>query len=184
MRPVLSYGLLVSVVVGMTVGALPLLGGTAAAADAENNCLIAFCSAGAGGEGEGGDATARGGNGGNGGLAAILDVGNVSEDASSSIVRSNITTGDVIAPDVNVDASVGTDPVRVIAGSFPNTSVDVFAPDGSGNAQSGTTGGNGLTADESGGAGGDDTARGGRDNGAGDDTGGDNVFIIGIGIFP
>ena len=184
MRPVLSYGLLVSLSVGITVGALPLLAGTAAAqGDAENNCLIAFCSAGAGGEGEGGDATARGGHGGNGGVAAIHDVGTVSEDASSSIVRSNITTGDVIAPDVNVDASSGTDPVRVIAGSFPDTSVDVFAPEGSGNAQSGTTGGNGLTADESGGAGGDDTARGGRDKGA-DDTGGDNVFLIGIGIVP
>ena len=183
MRPVLSYGLLVSVVVGITVGALPLLAGTAAAqGDAENNCLIAFCSAGAGGEGEGGDATARGGHGGRGGIATIHDVANAHADASSSVILDNITTGDAIAHEVNVNAEGAEDPVVVaVAGSFPNTGVDVVAPGG--NAQSGTTGGNGLTADESGGAGGDDTARGGRDKGA-DDTGGDNVFIIGIGIFP
>jgi hypothetical protein len=43
--------------------------------------------------------------------------------------------------------------VVLVAGSFPDTGVDVFAPGG--NAQAGTTGGNGLTADASGGEGGD-----------------------------
>jgi len=172
----------------MTLGtplALPLLGGTAAA---ENNCVFALCSSGDGGNRhrEGGDATANGGNGapgGNGGSATISDVGNVSEDASSSIVRSNITTGDAITPDANADASLLTDPVQAIAGSFGDMGVDVFAPNGSGTAQSGTTGDNGLTVDESGGAGGDRgsaTARGGDKTGrGGDDKGGDNfIFII------
>ena len=173
-------GLLVSVVVGMSLVApvaLPQLGGTAAAqADAENNCLIAFCSAGAGGEGEGGDATARGGHGGRGGIATIHDVANAHADASSSVILDNITTGDATAHEVNVDAEGAEDPVVVsVAGSFPDTGVDVVAPGG--NAQSGTTGGNGLTADASGGDGGDATARGGEGTG-GDGTGGDNTLAV------
>ena len=56
-----------------------------------------------------------------------------------------------------------------VAGSFRDTSVDVFAPGGA--AQAGTTGGYGLTADSSGGDsgdagnGGDATSRGGNGGG-------------------
>jgi hypothetical protein len=192
-------GLLVSLVVGMSLAApvaLPLLGGTAAAAEAENNCLLALCSAGAGGNGRGvgGDATAEGGdggnggNGGNGGLAAIHDVANADSNASSSVTLDNITTGDATAHQVNVDATGATRPVVVsVAGSFPDTGVDVVAPGGS--AQSGTTGGNGLTADASGGAGGDGgnggdaTATGGNGRGTGGEgEGGTNVLAILLGL--
>src|SRR3954469_3619051 len=123
-------GLLLSLTLGLTLGAplvLPLLGGTAAAADAENNCLLALCSSGAGGNGrgEGGDATANGGNGGpggNGGFAGIHDVGNADATASSNVTLDNITTGDAIAHQVNVDARGATEPVVVsVAGSFPDT---------------------------------------------------------------
>src|SRR3954452_385910 len=105
------YGLLLSLTLGLSLGAplvLPLLGGTAVAADAANNCLLALCSSGAGGNGrgEGGDATANGGNGGpggNGGFAGIHDVANTDATASSNVILDGITTGDAISHQANVD---------------------------------------------------------------------------------
>jgi hypothetical protein len=80
-----------------------------------------------------------------------------------------------------VDAEGATRPVVVaVAGSFPDTGVDVVAPGGT--AQSGTTGGNGLLADAAGGAGGaggDATADGGKGTGnGGNGSGGDNIVAI------
>ena len=119
--------------------------------------------------GRGGNATSTGGNGGDGGLSAVHDVGNASANASSSVTVGDITTGDLAAPDVNVDARGATRPVVVlVAGSFLDSGVDIFAP--SGNAQAGTTGGNGNPADSPGGSGGDGgnaSSRGG--NGTGGD---------------
>jgi hypothetical protein len=119
--------------------------------------------------GRGGNATSTGGNGGDGGLSAVHDVGNASANASSSVTIGDITTGDLAAPDVNVDARGATRPVVVlVAGSFLDSGVDIFAP--SGNAQAGTTGGNGNPANSSGGSGGDGgnaSSRGG--NGTGGD---------------
>ena len=109
-----------------------------------------------------------GARGGSGGSSSVHDIGNAHADASSSVVIDDITTGDAIAHQVNVDARGATRPVVVaVAGSFPDTSVDVFAPGG--NAQAGTTGGNGLSSDASGGDGGDggdagDGATGGDGN--------------------
>ena len=59
--------------------------------------------------------------------------------------------------------TLGGDDPSSIAGSFSDSGVRIVAP--AGNAQSGTTGGNGLAADASGGDGGDggnSTARGGK----------------------
>jgi hypothetical protein len=69
------------------------------------------------------------------------------------VIVDDITTGDAVSHQVIVDA-VGADVpvVLAVAGSFPDTGVDIFAPAGS--AQAGTTGGNGLVADSSGGNGG------------------------------
>jgi hypothetical protein len=127
--------------------------------DAEGNCNIAIlCTA---SESEGGDATSRGGNGGDGGFASVHDIANAHADASSSVIIDDITTGDAFGHNINVDATGADVPVVLaIAGSFSDTGVDVFAPGG--NAQSGTTGGNGLGADASGGDGGDATADGGN----------------------
>ena len=58
-----KYGLLVSLTLGLSLAApvaLPVLGGTAAA-QAENNRLIAQCSAGAGGNGDGAGGDGTGG---------------------------------------------------------------------------------------------------------------------------
>jgi hypothetical protein len=157
-----GYGLIASLTMGLSLGLLPLVADEAAAQvdiDAEGNCNIAIlCTA---SESEGGDATSRGGSGGDGGFASVHDIANAHADASSSVIIDDITTGDAIAHQVNVDARGATRPVVVlVAGSFPDTGVDVFAPGG--NAQSGTTGGNGLSADASGGDGGDATADGGN----------------------
>lgn len=79
------------------------------------------------------------------GHAEIRDVANATADASNSVTVGDIRTGDAIAADVHVDARGATAPVVVsVAGSFPNSGVDIVAPGG--NAQSGTTGGNGLSA--------------------------------------
>jgi hypothetical protein len=109
----------------------------------------------------GGDAQAAGGNGGNGGLFTIVsDVGNAEADASNLVIVHDITTGDATAPDVNVDAAGATRPVVVsVAGTFIDTGVDIFAPGGS--PQAGTTGGNGIISDSSGGPGGNARANGG-----------------------
>ena len=114
------------------------------------------------------------GRGGNGGFSTVHDVGNAHADASSSVVVGDITTGDVDGHEIQVDARGATDPVvTLVAGSFGDTGVDIFAPGG--NAQSGTTGGNANSADSSGGDsgdggdGGDATSRGGN---GGNGTGG------------
>jgi len=126
--------------------------------------------------GRGGNGTSSGGNGGDGGFSAVHDVGNASANASSSVTVGDITTGDLDAPDVNVDARGATKPVVVlVAGSFLDSGVNIFAP--AGNAQAGTTGGNGNPADSSGGEGGDSgnvTSRGGSGTG-GRDTGTDET---------
>ena len=98
-----------------------------------------------------GEARQHGGNGGNGGLFTIVhDVGNAEADASNLVIVHDITTGDATASDVNVDAAGATRPVVVsVAGSCIDTSVDIFAPGGS--SQAGTTGGNGIISDSSGG---------------------------------
>jgi hypothetical protein len=89
----------------------------------------------------------------------VHDIANAHADASSSVIIDNITTGDTFGHNIDVDATGADAPVVLaIAGSFSDTGVDVFAPGG--NAQSGTTGGNGLSANASGGDGGD--ATGGR----------------------
>jgi hypothetical protein len=93
-----------------------------------------LCSASDSESGDGGsvsDVQASGGNGGrggNGGFATLHDVANAHADASSSVVIDDVTTGDAIAHQVNVDARGATRPVVVlVAGSFLDTGVDVFA---------------------------------------------------------
>jgi len=129
--------------------------------------LLAVCSNTESETGEGGDATSRGGNGGNGGnggFASVHDIANAVAAATSSVTVGDITTGNAFGHNISVDATNSDDPVVLaIAGSFSDTGVDIFAPGG--NAQAGTTGGNGLAADASGGNGGDggnSTARGGN----------------------
>ena len=155
------YGLIPGVVVGLSLGLLPLVADEAAAQDitGENCGVIAlFCQAaenegGDGGTASGGDG-GNGGRGGNGGFASVHDIANAHADASSSVIVGDITTGDAFGHNINVDATGANAPVVLaIAGSFSDTGVDIFAPGG--NAQSGTTGGNGLIADASGGEGGD-----------------------------
>jgi hypothetical protein len=137
---------------------LPLLADHAAAQDgdidAENCSQAIFCQS-TDSESTGGDA--RGGRGGNGGFASVYDIANAHAGASSNVIVGDITTGDAFGHNITVDARGGEDPSS-ISGSFSDTGADIFAPGG--NAQSGTTGGNGLGADASGGEGGD--ARGGR----------------------
>lgn len=172
MRRSRGFGVVLGLVVGSTLGAPVVL--SSVDAPVATRALSAFvdeaaaqscnddsvCSASESEGGEGGDATARGGNGGNGGLAIVRDIGNARADAANSVIVDDITTGDAHAADVIVDARGASDPVVVsVAGSFPDTGVDVFAPGGS--AQAGTTGGNANGADASGGEGGDATARGG-----------------------
>ena len=155
-----GYGLIPGLVVGLSLGVLPLLADHAAAQDVDvdaENCSVAIFCQSADNESSGGDA--RGGRGGNGGFATVHDIANAYADASSSVIVGDITTGDAFGHNINVDATGADDPVVLaIAGSFSDTGVDIFAPGG--NAQSGTTGGNGLSADASGGDGGD--ATGGR----------------------
>jgi hypothetical protein len=79
------------------------------------------------------------------GHAGLRDIGNARADASNSVTVRDIITGDAIASDVYVDARGATAPVVVnVAGSFPDSSVDIVAPGGS--AQAGTTGGNANSA--------------------------------------
>ncbi len=86
------------------------------------------------------------------------NIANAHADASSNVFLGDITTGDAFGHNINVDARGGQDP-GTIPGSFSDTRVDIFAPGG--NAQSGTTGGNGLSADACVGDGGEATATGG-----------------------
>ncbi len=162
MRMLRRFGLVLGLGASLTLGAV--VDEAAAQANcgggggiAQVNCALnnQISDASGGEGGEGGDASGGdGGNGGRGGFASIHDVDNAHADASSSVILDNITTGDAIAHQVNVDARGATAPVVVVvAGSFPDTGVDVFAPGG--NALAGTTGGYGLTADASGGEGGE-----------------------------
>src|SRR5687768_12767465 len=170
-RTFLLSGLVLSITLGAPLAlsavntslatvALRLLADEAAAQiDTVGDCNFAtLCSTSDNDGGDAGDATASGGDGGaggdggdggrggSGGSSSVHDVGNAHADASSSVIIDDITTGDAIAHQVNVDARGATRPVVVaVAGSFPDTSVDVLAPGG--NAQAGTTGGNGLSAD-------------------------------------
>ncbi len=153
-----GYRLIPGLVVGLSLGLLPLLADEAAAQDITGeNCGVVpiFCQASENESGDGGNA--RGGNGGaggDGGFASVHDIANAHADASSSVTVGDITTGDAFGHNINVDATGANAPVVLaIAGSFSDTGVDIFAPGG--NAQSGTTGGNGLIADASGGEGGD-----------------------------
>jgi hypothetical protein len=153
-----SYGLIPGLVVGLSLGLLPLVAGVASAQDVDvdaENCSVAILCQSADNESSGGNA--HGGRGGNGGFATVHDIANAYADASSSVIVGDITTGDAFGHNINVDARGGEDP-STISGSFSDTGEDIVAPGG--NAQSGTTGGNGLSADASGGEGGD--ARGGR----------------------
>ena len=155
-----GYGLIPGLVVGLALGLLPVVADVASAQDIDvdaENCSLAILCQSADNESSGGNA--RGGRGGNGGFATVHDIANAFADASSNVIVGDITTGDAFGHNINVDATGADDPVVLaIAGSFSDTGVDIFAPGG--NAQSGTTGGNGLTADASGGDGGD--ATGGR----------------------
>jgi hypothetical protein len=157
--------LIPGLVVGLALGLLPVVANVASAQtdiDAEN-CSVSILCQSADNESSGGNATGgNGGRGGNGGFATVHDIANAYADASSSVIVGDITTGDAFGNNINVDATGANAPVvMAIAGSFSDTGVDIFAPGG--NAQSGTTGGNGLTADASGGDGGDGgDATGGR----------------------
>jgi hypothetical protein len=188
----LILGLGASITVGAVVDDAAAQNCGSGGVDSLTNCiqidLISDASggpgSGVGGDSEGGDRSdatrGDGANGGRGGFETIHDVGNAREDASSTVVINSATTPDAISPDVNVEARLLTDPVLAIAGSFADTDVDVFAPDGSGNAQAGTTGGYGLAADAAGGDGGDGgNATGGR--GGDGDAGGASLGVGGDG---
>jgi hypothetical protein len=155
-----GYRLIPGLVVGLSLGLLPVLADVASAQtdiDAENCSIAVLCQAsenesGAGGNATGGDG-GNGGRGGNGGFASVHDIANAVASATSSVTVGDITTGNAFGHNINVDATGANAPVVLaIAGSFSDTGVDIFAPGG--NAQSGTTGGNALSADASGGDGG------------------------------
>ena len=161
MRLIRGCRLVLGVVVSLTLATMGTL--TLGVDDASAQCaggatlgLGPACN-----DNSGGDARAAGGNGGDGGLFTIVsDVGNAEADASNTVIVHDITTGDATASEVNVDARGATRPVVVsVAGSFVDTGVDVFAPGGS--SQAGTTGGNGIISDSSGGPGGNARANGG-----------------------
>jgi hypothetical protein len=170
-----GYGLIPGLVIGLSLALLPLVADEAAAqvdiAGEECGGIAILCQA-TENESSGGDATGgnggNGGRGGNGGFASVHDIANAHADASSSVIVGDITTGDAFGHNINVDATGANAPVVLaIAGSFSDTGVDIFAPGG--NAQSGTTGGNGLSADASGGDGGDGGNGGNATGGDGGD---------------
>ena len=153
-----GYGLIAGLAIGLSLGLLPVVAEVASAQDTDidaENCSVAIFCQSSDSESRGGNA--HGGNGGNGGFASVHDIANAYADTSSNVAVGDITTSDAFGHNINVDARGGEDP-STIAGSFSDTGEDIVAPGG--NAQSGTTGGNGLSADASGGDGGD--ARGGR----------------------
>src|SRR5215218_572812 len=162
MRQARGIGLALALSLGIGLGALPLSSYEAAAQTTltirGEECginLLAVCSNSESESGDGGNATSRGGNGGNGGnggFASVHDIANAVTDATSAVTVGDITTKDAFGHNIVVDARGGDDPSS-IAGSFSDTGVRIVAP--AGNAQSGTTGGNGLAADASGGNGGD-----------------------------
>jgi hypothetical protein len=182
------YGLIPGLVVGLSLGLLPVLANVAAAQSdihAENCSIAVLCQAsenesGAGGNATGGDG-GNGGRGGNGGFASVHDIANAYADASSSVIVGDITTGDAFGHNINVDATGANAPVVLaIAGSFSDTGVDIFAPGG--NAQSGTTGGNGLGADASGGDGGNGGDGGHATGGNGGDATSDQDLATAIDV--
>jgi len=160
MQKIRGIGLALALSLGIGLVTMPLSGYEAAAQLAINgkDCgvnLLAVCSKSESESGDGGNATSRGGNGGNGGnggFASVHDIANAVTDATSAVTVGDITTKDAFGHNIVVDARGGDDPSS-IAGSFSDTGVRIVAP--AGNAQSGTTGGNGLAADASGGDGGD-----------------------------
>jgi len=166
MRKVRGYGLGLALVFGLSVVAAPLSVEQASAQIVikGEECginLLAVCSNTESETGEGGEATGgNGGRGGNGGFASVHDIANAVAAATSSVTVGDITTKDAFGHNIVVDARGAEDPSS-IAGSFSDTGGRIFAPGG--NAQAGTTGGNGLAADASGGDGGDGgNARGGN----------------------
>ena len=183
-----SYGLIPGLVVGLSLGLLPLAANEAAAqidVDAENCGVGLFCQA-SDNESTGGNANGgrggNGGNGGNGGFASVHDIANAHADASSSVIVDDVTTGDAFGHNINVDATGADAPVVLaLAGSFSDTGVDIFAPGG--NAQSGTTGGNGLSADASGGDGGEGGEGGEATGGRGGAIDSDQGLGVAAGIF-
>jgi hypothetical protein len=163
MRVISGYRLMLGAVVSLTLGTMGALTLGVDHASAQDVNFRGQCAGGviaglgpACNDQSGGEARATGGNG---GLFTIVhDVGNAEADASNTVIVHDITTGDATASDVNVDATGATRPVVVsVAGSFIDTGVDIFAPGGS--PQAGTTGGNGITSDSSGG---DANANGGN----------------------
>ncbi len=163
--------------VNCTIGALGLCAGET---DVDGGASSGVGGAGGRGTSRGGNLSSDAGDGGNsgnagdGGFSTVHDVGNAHANASSSVIVGDIETGDVDGHAIQVDARGATDPVvTLVAGSFGDTGVDIFAPGG--NAQAGTTGGNANSADSSGGDsgdggdGGDATSRGGN---SGNGTGG------------
>jgi hypothetical protein len=154
MRTVRGSGLVLGLIVGFMLGAPVALSDVDA--PLANTALSVFIVDAAADDGDSARVTAsdgsdgNGGNAGVGGYEAVHDAGNVREDASSSVSIGAITTPDAIAPDVHVNARLVTDPVLVIAGSFRDTGVEVFAPDGHGAVQAGTTGDDRLTVDATG----------------------------------
>jgi hypothetical protein len=168
MRRSHGYALVFALIFGLSLGALPLGVNDAEAQTLDISgedcgvlgilCTISESESGDGGNANGGN----GGRGGNGGFASAHDIANAIASAHNSVTVGDITTGNAFGHDINVDATGADDPVVLaLAGSFSDTGVDIFAPGGS--SQAGTTGGNGVGADASGGDGGDGgNARGGR----------------------
>jgi len=154
-------------IVALSLGVLPLGVHDAGAQTLDisgEDCVIGIlCATSESESGDGGNANGgNGGRGGNGGFASAHDIANAIASAHNSVTVGDITTGNAFGHDINVDATGADDPVVLaLAGSFSDTGVDIFAPGGS--SQAGTTGGNGVGADASGGDGGDGgNARGGR----------------------
>jgi hypothetical protein len=145
-----------------------LVGDAAAQSITNPGILDGNANAGSGGRsratGGNGDNGGSGGRGGHGGLSAVNDVGTAEADSLNVVIIHDVVTGDVDGHAIHVDARGATRPVVVsVAGSFGNTGVDVFAPGGS--PQAGTTGGNGVGADSSGGNGGEGGDGGNGGNG-------------------
>jgi len=144
----LGYTLIPGLIVGLSLGLLPVVAEVASAQDTDidaENCSVAIFCQSSDHESRGGNA--HGGNGGNGGFASVHDIANAYADASSSVIAGDITSA---------DADVLADPAFTIVGSFPDMGEDIVVQ-GGGSVQRGATGGNGSGADEAGGDGSDAT---------------------------
>ena len=134
-----GYGLIPGLVVGVSLGLLPVVADVASAQDIDidaENCSVAIFCQSADSESRGGNA--HGGRGGNGGFASVHDVANAVSAASSNVIVGDISTGDAVNSEVNDD---DVSDAGVVLG-------------GGGAAQRGTTGGDGVTVNEAGGDGG------------------------------